>query len=102
MHSSAFGAVDRMIFRSFCSARRLSSLKRERYSSIVLGLDAIVVSYNEQASFFKTIDFFMAAFGGFLGVRPSRAQQWNDDPPVKRSRSWLVARMPDMLKQWTM
>src|SRR5216683_2953009 len=38
MHSSAFGAAARMVFRSFSSAARLSSLKAARYSSMVLGL----------------------------------------------------------------
>src|SRR5262245_32221917 len=41
MHSSAFGAAALMVFRSFSSAARLSSLKAARYSSIVLGLLAI-------------------------------------------------------------
>src|SRR5216683_8212131 len=36
MHSSAFGAAARMIFRSLSSAARLSSLKPARYSSMVL------------------------------------------------------------------
>src|SRR5881409_2929928 len=38
MHSSAFGAAALMVFRSFSSAARLSSLKAARYSSMVLGL----------------------------------------------------------------
>src|SRR5881396_1666140 len=38
MHSSAFGAAARMVFRSCSSAARLSSLKAARYSSMVLGL----------------------------------------------------------------
>src|SRR6266851_3430850 len=38
MHSSAFGAAARMIFRSLSSAARLSSLKPARYSSMVLAL----------------------------------------------------------------
>jgi hypothetical protein len=41
MHSSASGAAALMVFRSFSSATRWSSLKAARYSSMVLGLAAM-------------------------------------------------------------
>src|ERR1022692_1923743 len=41
MHSSAPGAAARMISRSACRAARLSSLTRDRYSSIVVGLSVM-------------------------------------------------------------
>src|SRR5712664_3294077 len=49
MHSSAFGAAERMVFRSFSSAARLSSLKAARYSSMVLGPPAMACPPGEVA-----------------------------------------------------
>ena len=43
MHSSAFGAAARIIFRSLLSAARLSSLNETRYSSMFLGLQPWIV-----------------------------------------------------------
>src|SRR5436309_3479579 len=42
MHSSALGATALMVFRSFSSVARFSSLKAARYSSMVLGLFVMV------------------------------------------------------------
>ena len=44
---SAFGAAVLMVFRSFSSAARLSSLRTARYSSIVLGLAAMACASEE-------------------------------------------------------
>jgi hypothetical protein len=44
----AFGAADRMVFRSFSSAARLSSLKAARYSSTVLGLVPVFIACSSE------------------------------------------------------
>src|SRR5262245_35358163 len=48
MHSSAFGAAARMVFRSFSSAARLSALRAARYSSMVFGLAAMAVAREKE------------------------------------------------------
>src|SRR5882672_11446057 len=55
MHSWAFGAAARMVFRSRSSAVRLSSLNAARYSSMVLGLAGMTVTPEDDAALGDTV-----------------------------------------------